>query len=138
MSGKINGQDWSSILTLSLTVGAAVSVAGNDGCTPARVLGFVVNVTGAGTYTIPPPLEPDPFGLTANYYTGNHNPGDPFWYAQQAHGTGSVTFNSLSATAATGTYSFTLLPQEGTSATGSVVVSGSFNVHFKSSGSTGV
>ena len=133
MSATIDGQDWSSILTLSLLTGGAVSITGNDGCTPNRVVTFNLFVKGPGTYRIPetdPEKEFDEAALTAVFSVGTTQ----FWDAQVGHGRGTVTFTALNATGATGTFSFTLLPMAGTNSTGThMVTNGSFDVKFKAS-----
>lgn len=131
MSARIDGQDWSSILTLPQLVGGAVSITGSDGCTPSRNVTFNLFVKGPGTYKIPetdPEKEFDEAALSAVLSIGNTS----FWDAQVGHGSGTVTFTALNATGATGTFSFTLLPMVGTNATGThTVTNGSFDVKFK-------
>ena len=54
----------------------------------------------------------------------------PAWFAVGPLGSGSVTIATLTDTMATGTFSFTLIPVPGTTATGNRTVSGSFSVTF--------
>ena len=54
----------------------------------------------------------------------------PAWFAVGPLGNGSVTIATLTDTMATGTFSFTLIPFPGTTATGNRTVSGSFSVTF--------
>ena len=54
----------------------------------------------------------------------------PAWFAVGPLGSGSVTVATLTDTMATGTFSFTLIPVPGTTATGNKTVSGSFSVTF--------
>ena len=136
MSAKINGQDWSSIVTIGINLtaagGGAVSITGNDGCNPSRVLTFnLAPDHGVATYSVPDPRDMfgnpiDTSGLTAVYYVG-----DGFWDAQDVLGKAKVTFTSLSATAAAGTFAFTLVPQKGSNSVGTQqITDGSFNVKF--------
>ncbi|MEQ1868733.1 MAG: hypothetical protein ABL961_01775 [Vicinamibacterales bacterium] len=52
------------------------------------------------------------------------------WNANVTGGSGSITLTSVSTTAASGSYSITLVPQAGTGAVGDRAVSGTFNVTF--------
>ncbi len=130
MTATIDGQPWSSILTLALSPSGVVSITGNDGCTPSRVVTFNLFAAGPGTYRIPETQAKDALdtaGLAAVYSVGT-NPG---WDAQYGHGTGNVTFSTLSATGATGTFQFNVQPMIGNSGGGShTITNGAFNVRF--------
>ncbi len=52
------------------------------------------------------------------------------WNTNILGGTGTVTITTVSTTAATGSYSFTMVPQAGSGATGNRVVDGTFTVTF--------
>ena len=128
MSAKIQGLDWSSILTLAGHLsGGLVSISGDDGCTPSRTLSFFLVPTGPGTYTIGPG---DLSGLTAAYNVGGDGVG--LWISGDKAAQGTVTLTTLDATRVAGTFKFTLTALAGTSAVGTTVITdGSFNASFK-------
>jgi hypothetical protein len=130
MSAKIDGLDWSSIVTIGMRTADLVNIVGNDGCNPSRVLTFNLTAKGPGTYKVPEnekEEEKDEAVLTAVYSVGT-NPG---WDAQYPLGKGTVTFSTLNATGATGTFFFTLQPMLGTNGAGThTVTNGSFDVKF--------
>ena len=52
------------------------------------------------------------------------------WATNNTYGTGSITLNAVSPTGASGSYTFTMVPQPNSGAVGSRLVEGTFNVTF--------
>jgi len=52
------------------------------------------------------------------------------WVTSLIGGTGTITFTSVSRTSAAGSFSFTMVPVAGTTASGNKQVTGTFNVRF--------
>ena len=130
MSGKIDGLAWSSIIVIGQHVQNVVSITGNDGCDPSRVLTFNLFIEKAGTYKIPETdkeKEEDDAVLTAILSIGTKDG----WSAQVGNGRGTVSFSTLSATSASGTFFFTLVPMVGTTSVGTkTVTDGTFTAKF--------
>ncbi len=102
----------------------ALVIAGYD-AGQAHWLGITVTgVTGPGTYSL---ASSD--GGVAEFESLTQ--GSAQWVTGYNGGTGSVTINSVSATGASGTFSFTGAASPGTPATGTIsVTNGKFNVTF--------
>ncbi len=124
MSATIGGTRWDASATLLATqqIGI-VAVAGADAFSNYTTVSFAVPAT-VGTYQV---------GLltVANASVDfNTTTGDSKWTSILAGSSGTVTLATLTATGATGTFSFSLVPL-GAPATGTkVVTNGVFNVTF--------
>jgi hypothetical protein len=116
----------------SQTVGASYAsgvftLQGSTTSSPYVVVQInVTNATGAGTYNLSPGFAGD-FGQVSITDGSNIST----WTTVLSPGTGTITFSTLTATRAQGTFQFTGQEAPGTSATGQrSVTSGTFNVTF--------
>jgi hypothetical protein len=121
MSARIDGNSWAASTALVAQFnGGILSIAGTDGS--SRSVGFAVSTnTTAGTHTIGPTGPTN--GLLVE--------GPRSWLAVGTQGSGSVTITSISTTRAVGTFTFTLMANSGSGATGSrSVTQGAFDVTY--------
>jgi Family of unknown function (DUF6252) len=123
MSATIDGTQWVATTGLSVTYNQGIlAAAGVDNS--LNTLAFAVFASAPGTY---------PIGATSPtnaLFTMNSN-GSKSWQAASTLGSGSVTVTTLTATGATGTFSFTLVANGGSGASGNkVVTNGKFNLKF--------
>jgi Bacterial Ig-like domain (group 2) len=130
MTAVIDGVSW---------VGQGVSV-GRGGATPFAPGGFV-GVGGSngftGQYSILSFGVPAAAGTYAVNSTSEADAGlqipaaRALWSAGPLGGSGTITLSTLTPTSASGTFSFTMVPLQGTTATGTkTVTNGVFNVTF--------
>jgi hypothetical protein len=125
MSATINGAAWKSATVTTernVPVVNGITLQGSDGCSPVTIvtIGFVA--AAPGTFTVGVTLS----GLNAILTSGGLNS----WFANPAGGSGTLTLATLTATGATGTFQFTMVPAAVSGATGNKTVNGSFNVTF--------
>jgi len=119
MSARIDGSNWraSAAITASYRQGI-FAAAGTDG---TNTIGFAVATTATGTFNI---------GATANVNALLSVSGSTIgWQAVGTTGSGTLTISSLTATSASGTFSFVLAPVGG-SASNKTITNGTFNVTF--------
>jgi hypothetical protein len=118
MTAKINGASFASVGSSFSYTQNTLAVVGTDLTYTVSVA--VGNVTGPGTYTVGATN-----GSVAIFIVAK-SPGSG-WDTLGAGGTGTVTITSISETHVAGTFSFTAIPQSGT--TGPMVVTqGAFNM----------
>jgi hypothetical protein len=90
------------------------------------IFGFGVSVPGPGSYSIP--------GSGSHVFSQSAvlTAGASGWTANQGQGSGNITFNSLTTTGASGTFSFVMppTPLSGTTGAARRVENGIFNVRF--------
>jgi hypothetical protein len=124
MTATIDGVAWRAVcLGVNTSTPGIISIAGGEPTTQTTgtTLGFGA-VRGVGATNIGT-LSPTNALLTVG--------GGALWQAALSNGSGTLTFTTLTANNAVGTFSFTLTAQSGTTATGTkVVTNGAFNVTF--------
>ncbi len=121
LSARIDGTNWAaSTALIAAWNGNIITISGTDGAT--QTLGFATVATGPGTFAIGGPAGAN--ALLAIGSTGAS------WNAAVSRGSGSITISTLSATGATGTFSFVLAPNTG-STTSKTVTEGRFDVKFR-------
>ncbi len=122
MSVKIDGQQWTATTGLSAGFSNGIlAAAGVDGS--ATSFAFGVAASGPGTYTIGPSST-----LNAILTQGASSQA---WSAVLTTGSGTLTINSLSATGASGTFSFTVAPNAQSGASGNrTLTEGRFDLTF--------
>ena len=126
MTAQVNGVSWTAVcigvvtgLQNAIGVGATDAVSG----TTSQVISFGSS-RAVGTYNIN-----SQSGLNANFTTVIS--GRPaVWTAAVTTGSGTLIVTSSTGNSIAGTFSFTMLPQELSVATGTKVVNGSFNITF--------
>ena len=119
MSARIDGSNWRATAAITANYQQGIfAAAGSDG---TNTIGFAVATTAPGTFTI---------GATANVNALLTVTGSTIgWQAVGTTGSGTLTISSLSATGASGTFSFVLAPVGGAGAT-KTVTNGTFSVTF--------
>ena len=120
MSARIDGAQWRASAAIAATNNnGLVAIAGTDGT--GRTIAFGVIAGGTGTFT-------------TNSTSGTNfliAEGGASWHALLTTGNGSITFTTLTATRAVGSFSFTAPPVGGTTASGTRnVTQGAFDVTF--------
>jgi hypothetical protein len=124
ISARIDGVQWSSIVTAAQYTNTGLIISGADNSNPPHALGLGVAAVAPGTYQI---TLPNP---TAN---ASWTVGPSTWQASLIGGSGTVTITSLTSTGAAGTFSFTMVAVPNTAASGSkAITDGVFNVTFAS------
>ena len=120
MSATIDGNTWTAIQIAGVNNGGVVAISGSDATLLA--VGFAFVGQAAGTYTIGPASAANA-SVIDNLTTT--------WTANSFQGSGTITVSTLTATGASGTFSYTapLTSTTGTPAT-RVVTNGTFNVTF--------
>ncbi len=123
MTAKIDGSSWSSVATFATRTatngGTIVAFSGADTHETTIAIAFVD--TGVGTYAI---SQTSP--TNASLIQGAKG-----WVSSVVGGGGSLTVTTLDATHIVGTFSFNMVPSDGTGATGDrSVTQGSFDVKF--------
>jgi hypothetical protein len=122
MSGSINGVTWiADCIVVNTATPGIISIAAGDLASGLsyQVVGFAGQKT-VGTQTISA-LS----GVNASLLQGSNG-----WSASLAQGSGTLVFTAATNNSAAGTFSFTMLPTTGGSATGTKTVSGTFNLTF--------
>jgi len=122
MSARIDGSNWTASAALAATLtNGILAVAGVDGS--LRTIGFAVTATAPGTVTIGP--------TSAASGTLTEGSAGPTWQAVANLGSGTITITSLTATTASGSFSFNLVANAASGATGSkIITNGSFDLRF--------
>jgi hypothetical protein len=136
MSAVIDGKAWTATQGVSTASysGGIFAIGGSD---PNYILSFAVTANGGGTFVIPgadrvtgqPALQAGNNALLIPVVNGV---AQPSWVADFTKGSGTIVLTSISATGATGSFSFALAPSNaafGTAGT-RLVSSGTFNVNF--------
>lgn len=124
MSATIDGSNWTAASTPGAVMAARTSnfitVAGSS--TALRAIGFTIpNVMEPGTHALVPPL---------NALVQDHQ-GAAVWMTGLPGTTGSVTVTSISDDRIAGTFRFTAVAVENTTATGTIeVTNGKFDIRF--------
>jgi hypothetical protein len=119
MSARIDGSSWSATAAISATYnGGILAAAGSDG---VRTIGFAVLASGPGTFTIAATQNINALLSQAGSSVG--------WHAVGTIGSGTLTLNTLTATGASGTFSFVMSATDGSSST-RTITNGAFNVKF--------
>ena len=123
MSARINGVQWTAIAVNTATnIGNILSVGAADGSNPIQSIGFAVTPAAVGTYS----LATGPSNALVQILTQN-----ALWQASILGGSGTITISTLTSTGVSGTFAFTAVPSQGTTATGNrVVTDGVFNLTF--------
>ena len=124
MSATINGTAWRALCVgVSTLAPGVISIGGGEPttATTGMTLGFATNraigTTNVGVLS----------GTNALLTVG----GNALWQAALSNGSGTVTISTLTATSASGTFSFVMTAQAGTVATGTrTVTGGAFSVNF--------
>jgi hypothetical protein len=127
ISARVDGSAWTSTVTAAQYSNGSLIISGADTSSPTRAFGLGVTAGAPGTYqaTLPSPAA------SASWTVGSAT-----WQASLVGGSGSVTITSLTSTGASGTFSFSLVPIPGTSASGNkTVTDGTFNVTFAAAAS---
>src|SRR5438874_6378895 len=114
MSAVIDGKAWTATQGVSLATysGGVFAVGGSD---PNYILSFAVTANGSGTFLIPgadratgqPAQQAGNNALLIPVVNGVAQPG---WAADFTKGSGAIVLTSISATGATGSFSFALAP----------------------------
>jgi hypothetical protein len=127
MSAQINGAAWTATCVATANfVAGVLAIGGSDGANPIQTIGAGTAAGGPGTYPIGPPP-----GITNGANGLLLLGGTASWAADATKGGGTITINTLTSTAASGTFSFTLVAVPGTAATGTkTVTQGLFSVTF--------
>ncbi len=137
LTATIDGTSFVSITTIGVRTPAlpnlpngTVGVSGSDKVTlPYTLLAFSVPCV-IGTYPLASTGNPVPQNASVTNLIST-TAGAAWNAGGTAGGTGVITLSTLTATSASGVFSFTLVPQSGTGATGNkVVTNGVFNVKF--------
>jgi hypothetical protein len=122
MTASINGVAWTGdCVALLANTTNIISIAGADLATGVtfQTIGFGGNkVVGTQTITAVSPLN-------ASLTQGSNG-----WHASLAQGSGTLVLTTLTNNSVAGTFTFTMLPVPGNPATGTKVVTGSFNLTF--------
>ncbi len=126
MSALIDGVAWNAtvaIVVLNTSTGGIpiISISGGD---PVRSIAFAASPTGIGTFTVASLTMSSNFGLVQ---------GNQRWSASttDAGSNGTVTFTTLTANRAAGTFSFLGIASASSAATGTrTITNGVFNVTF--------
>jgi hypothetical protein len=118
VTARIDGSSWRATAVSANYNGAILAIAGSDG---ARTLGFGVSTSGPGTFTIAATQT-----MNALLSQAGSNVG---WHALGTIGSGTLTLSTLTATGASGTFSFVLAASDGSSST-RTITNGAFNVKF--------
>jgi Family of unknown function (DUF6252) len=126
MSAQINGMAWMAVcLTASQFNGAVVSLGGSDDAvnlTDAGEISIATQATGPGTFAVGPGT---PSGASGTMTIG----GTQVWEANAVQGNGTITFTTLTVTAASGTFSFNLVPVPPAAGV-KTIVNGVFSIVF--------
>ena len=122
MSARIDGSTWTASTALTATYGNGIlAAAGVDAS--LRTIGFGVVATAPGTFTV------GPTGTANGSLT--EGSGGTIWQAVANLGNGTITITSLTPTGASGSFSFTLVANAASGATGSrTITNGSFDLRF--------
>lgn len=119
LSARIDGQQWMATQVFAQASQGAIAVSGGRG---QEVLSFAWIDEGTGTYTIGSAV-----GTNGNFTTPNAG-----WLAVTTLGSGSIVVTTRTADRVAGTFSFTLVPAQGTQATGErVITNGVFDVRLR-------
>jgi hypothetical protein len=128
LTARVDGSAWSADPTTIVAgnMAGVLTFSGTNasGGSVRRTIALRLLATAPGTYPIGPPVA------TASN-RGTVTEGTAEWLADASTGSGSITLASLTATRATGTFSFTAEAVAGTGASGPrVVTDGTFSVTF--------
>jgi hypothetical protein len=129
MSATIDGTRWDAVIISAAAIsGGVLRVGGQDSkTTPFVALGVAVP-PGVGTYTVSAATGATVAGSLDQ--TSTTAPTLLQWNANFTFGSGTITLSSLTATAASGTFSFNLV-HIATASTGTrVITNGVFNITF--------
>jgi hypothetical protein len=137
MSAKIDGVPWAAAQLTPIYKPASadtplptVTVTGVDATlSPRTTFGFGLFVSTPGTYPITGTLV-SMNQTAANISISTSNNTGMTWYAAGTIGSGSVTFTTLTATQASGTFVFTIPANSGGASGNKLVTDGVFNVTF--------
>ena len=120
LSARIDGSTFTAFTVSAVYSGGILAIAGAR-VTPAGTISFAFPVSGPTPVSIGTSSA-----LNAVYTTGSQS-----WAAFSSTGSGSVTITSLTASRAVGTFSFTMLPNAQSGASGTkTVTNGAFDVTF--------
>ena len=103
-----------------------LSIAGTD---PTWNLSFAVAANAPGTFVIPGPAGPQA-GNNALLLLMQNGTTTGSWAANSTQGNGTVTITSLTLTAVSGTFAFSVLPASGTAVGGKILANGTFSISF--------
>lgn len=130
---RINGAAWTaSCITTASYSGGIFSLGATDG---VQTIGLGLSFVGFGDYTMTPidPKNPPQTLMLANGGVNLLPASAASWSANSGtpDSSGTLTLTGLTATGATGTFSFTAVATSGTGASGTkVVTNGGFNITF--------
>lgn len=124
MSAQINGLSWvAACIAVSRNLNSSVSVAASDNAS---------NATNAQTISVAAPATPGTYlinSATVNGTNGLLLIGAQLWTANVIGGSGTVTISTLTATAVSGTFSLSLVPQAPAIGV-KTITNGVFNITF--------
>jgi hypothetical protein len=124
MSAQINGVSWvAACIATSRNGNASVSFGASDNAT---------NATNAQTIAMAAPAAPGTYPINSAAVNGTNGLlliGAQLWTANVIGGSGTVTINTLTAAAVSGTFSFSLVPQAPATGT-KTITNGVFNITF--------
>jgi hypothetical protein len=137
MTATIDGAQWNAISASVIAIkhpataglsNGTVGVSGTSSFTnPILIMALAVPAA-VGTYSLGPATSGP---LNVSTASLQNTSAAAMWEAGAFTGSGAITLSTLTATGATGTFSFNLVPLSGTTATGTkVVTNGVFNVRF--------
>lgn len=125
VTARIDGSTWTSTAPVAVAYAGGILAVGASN-TQLVTIGFAVAASAPGTYTIGPT---SPTNALLTIGTANSQT----WHASSAAqgSSGSITITSLSATGATGTFQFTMVPDGLSGSTGTkTITNGAFNLTF--------
>jgi hypothetical protein len=114
----------------SFTAGAACGDGKQIIITARAILGTTNIGVDANGNPLRDPVTQQPWNHTVQYITVANGAASGLWLTNLNGGSGSITLNSVSPTAAVGSFSVSMVPSPGSGATGTRTVSGQFNVTF--------
>jgi hypothetical protein len=128
LAARVDGSAWSADPT-TIVAGNMAGILTFSGTNASsggvrRTIAMRIVATAPGTYPIGPPVA-----IASNRGTVTEETAE--WLADASTGNGTITLGSLTASRATGTFSFNAEPVAGTAASGTrVVTEGAFSVTF--------
>jgi hypothetical protein len=129
MSATVDGTRWDAVVISAAAIqGGVLRIAGQDGLTTPFVALGVAVPPAVGTYTVSAATGATVAGSLDQ--TSNSDPKLLQWNANFTFGSGTITLSTLTATGASGTFSFTLVHISTPSTGTRVITNGVFNVTF--------
>jgi hypothetical protein len=127
MTMRVDAAAWTATTGVSATLTSGIlSIGGAD---LTWTLGFSVAAIAPGTFVIPGASGPQAGNNALLLFTQN-NTTTGSWAANSLQGSGTVTITSLTATAVSGTFAFSMLPASGTATVARSLTNGAFTINF--------